>query len=112
MQHEVFTGVCLLCIACFCPSEILSCCLGFLLLIAYLKAMVYRSLVVHSLTVGFIGWATILPFTLLMCWPRVHSLIIPGSAIAAIVTTRISNQVIDGVVKKHSELYTEPHDNL
>lgn len=82
------------------------------MLIAYLKAMLYRSLVVHSVTVGLIGWATILPFNLMMCWPRVHALSIPGSAIAAIVTTRISNEVIDGVVKKHDQMYTEPHDNL
>ena len=81
-------------------------------MICYLKAMVYRSLVVHSITVGLIGWATILPFTMLMSWPRVNALCIPGSAIAAIVTTRISNKVIENVVKKHDDMYAEPHDNL
>ena len=112
MRQEIIVGVFLLCIACFCPSEILACCFGFLLLIGYLKAMVYRSLVVHSITVGLVGWATILPFVMVENWPRVHALCIPGSALVAIITTRIANQVINDVAKKHDEMYAEPHDNL
>ena len=112
MLHDIVVGVCLLCLGMFCHSEVLSFCLGFLLLIGYLKSMVYRACVVQSITVGLIGWATLLPYHMCVCWPHVHALIIPGSAIAAIVTRRVSNNVLDGVSKKRDEMYAEPHDNL
>tara|TARA_Y100000817_G_scaffold306033_1_gene290771 strand:- start:79 stop:417 length:339 start_codon:yes stop_codon:yes gene_type:complete len=112
MMHDIIVGVCLLCLATFCTNEILSFFMGFLLLIGYLKFMTYKSLVVQSLTVGLIGWATLLPYHICMCWPRVHALSIPGSAIAAIVTTRVSNSVLHGVMKKRDSMYAEPHDNL
>ena len=112
MRQEAFAGICLVCLALVCKDEILSFCLGFLLLIAYLKSMVYKRQVAQSLTVGLVGWSTFLPFTLIMCWPRVHALTIPGSAIAAIVTTRVSNHLLSNMVKKCDELYSEPHDNL
>lgn len=112
MLHEIIAGVCLLCLATFCKGEVLSFCLGFLVLIGYLKSMVYKASVVKSLTVGLIGWATLLPYQMCMCWPHLHALCIPGSAIAAIVTTRVSNHVLEGVIKKRESMYVEPHDNL
>ena len=112
MQKELFVGICLICVAVLCKDEILSFCLGFLLLIAYLKSMMYKKQVVQSLTLGLVGWSTLLPFVLVMCWPRVHALSIPGSAISAIITTRVSNQLINGMEKKSGDAYSEPHDNL
>ena len=36
MLHEIIAGVCLLCLAMFCKGEVLSFCLGFLVLVGYL----------------------------------------------------------------------------